>query len=169
MDPVMLALAKEAALASKRYAIMFAAAYFVVDLLSKIPIVGLLFFCVNAFLVLGVYIGVGYLVTPKLTNLPAGQSRTMLGLTIGAGSAAMLTAAFLVAVLISGILGVIVGAGLGGSNSAFGSAVGGTAFLVIRLIFTAIGGLIVGTLLAFLGSYLAFERNKNLQPTVRPF
>lgn len=168
MEPATIQLAKSAAMAAKTYALMFAAAYFVIDMLSKIPIVGLLFFCVNGLLVIAVYIGVGYLITPKLSPFPAGQSKSMLGLGIGGGVAAVLTAAFLVAVLIAGIIGVVLGAGLGGADNAFGSVVGGLLGLVIRIIFTAIAGLIVGTGLAFLGSYIAFERNKSLAP-VQPF
>lgn len=168
MDPATMELAKSAASAARRYAIMAAAGYFVIELLSKIPIVGLLFFCLNGLLVLGVYIGIGYLVTPKLLPLSTFQSKSMVGLGIGGGVAAVLTAAFLVAVLIAGIIGVLFGSALGGADNAFGSMVGGMLGLVIRLLFTAIAGLIIGTGLAFLGSYLAMERNKSLLPS-QPF
>lgn len=168
MDPATMQLARSAASAASRYAIMAAAGYFVIELLSKIPVVGLLFFCLNGLLVLAVYIGVGYLVTPRLFPLPHLHSKSMVGLGIGGGVAAVLTAAFLVAALVAGIIGVVFGSALGGADNAFGSLVGGILGLVIRLLFTAIAGLIIGTGLAFLGSYLAIERDKSLLPG-RPF
>lgn len=168
MDPATMQLAKSAAFAARRYAIMAAGGYFIIDMLSKIPIVGLLFFCLNGLVVIAAYIGVGYLVTPGLFPLPALQSKSMVGLGIGGGVAAVVTAAFLVAVLIAGIIGVVFGSALGGGDNAFGSLMGGMLWLVIRLLFTAIAGLIIGTGLAFLGSYFALERNKSLLPS-QPF
>lgn len=168
MDPVTMRLARSAATAARTYALIFAAAYLVIELLSKIPFLGILFFCLNGLLVLAVYIGVGYFTTPKLVPLPYGQSKPMVALGIGGGVATVLTAAFLVAVLIAGIIGVIFGAGLGGADNAFGGVMSGLFFLLFRLLGTALFGMIIGTGLAFLGSYLALERNKSLAPS-HPF
>lgn len=77
--------------------------------------------------------------------------------------AVVVTVAFLIVTLIDGIVALILAAALGGSESAFGSAVGGVGVLIVRLIGALFFGLIVGTLLAFLGSYVAFDRNKALQ------
>ena len=41
--------------------------------------------------------------------------------------------------------------------------------LVISTIFVIIWGLLAGTGLAFLGSYLAFNRNTTVQSSTRPF
>ncbi|MGN6809998.1 MAG: hypothetical protein ACTHMP_03920 [Thermomicrobiales bacterium] len=164
MDPVALQLAKDSGRASAMYAGGFAVIYFVLSLLSKIPIVGLLFFCLNGLLCLAVYFGIAYFITPKLRNFPAGQSPAMVALYIGVGVAVVVTAAVLVAILILGIIGVIVGAGLGGSSNAFGSTLSGFLGLIIQLIGYTIYGLIIGTLLAFLGSFVILNRNKNVQP-----
>ncbi|MGN6756079.1 MAG: hypothetical protein ACTHMJ_06790, partial [Thermomicrobiales bacterium] len=125
MDPVALQLAKDSGRASAMYAGGFAVIYFVLSLLSKIPIVGLLFFCLNGLLCLAVYFGIAYFITPKLRNFPAGQSPAMVALYIGVGVAVVVTAAVLVAILSLGLIGVIVAAGLGGSSTAFGSTLTG--------------------------------------------
>ncbi len=168
MDPQALELSKSSARSSVTYAGGAAAAYFLIGLLSKIPIVGLLFFCINGLLVLAAYFAIAYFVTPRLT-FPAGQTKGMLSLWAGLGVSVVTTAAFLVPVIILGILGILIGAGLGGSDNAFGSAVGGTLGLIIQIIGFIVGGLLVGTLISFLGSYLAFDKNQNVQSATRPF
>lgn len=169
MEPQALELSKNAARASLVNAGIFAGAYFVIDLLSKIPVIGLAFFCLNALLSLAAFFVIAYFVTPKLGNFPVNQSKSMLALYIGAGVAVVVTIAFLIVTLIDGTLALIIGAALGGSESAFGSAVGGVGGLIVRLIGSLFFGLIVGTLLSFLGSYIAFDRNKGLQEVARPF
>lgn len=169
MDQQMIEVSKNAGRAAVTYAAMAAGAYFAFDLLSKIPIIGLLFFCMNGLLALAVYFGISYLVTGKLTSFPPGQSVATLALYVGLGVAVVVTAIFLVAVALSGILGIIIGAALGGSSNAFGSAMGGGLGLIIKLFGWAFGGMIVGGLLAFLGSYVVLNRNQTAQPLTRPF
>ena len=169
MDPQSLELAKNAGRASLTYAGMAAGAYLLIELLSKIPIIGLLFFCVNALLVLGVYFGIAYLITGKLAYFPPGQSVAMLALYAGIGVAVVVTAALLIAVLISGIIGLIFSAALGGSDNAFGSITGGVLGLILRLIGSAFGGLLIGGVLSFLGSYVVLNRNQSTQSPARPF
>ncbi|HEX5505180.1 MAG TPA: hypothetical protein VFW96_21365 [Thermomicrobiales bacterium] len=169
MDPQQLEQAKGAGRAALMYAAGAAGAYFIIDLLSKIPVIGLLFFCVNFFLVLGAYFGIAYYITPRLAMPPSGPSKGMAALWPSIGVAVVTTACLLVAVLIAGIIGVAVGSALGGSDSAFGSAVTGTLGLVITLVVFAIVGLIVGTGLSFLGTYVALGRNQNIQPAAPPY
>jgi hypothetical protein len=170
MDPQSLELAKTAGRASLMYAAMAAGAYFVIDILSKIPIIGLLFFCVNGLMVLAAYFGISYLVTGKLTAFPPGQSVSTLALYVGLGVAAVTTAAFLVAVAIAGVIGLLIGSALNGSSSAFGSTIGGVVGLIISIFAWAIGGMIVGGILSFLGSYLVLNRSQGTQTTAsRPF
>jgi hypothetical protein len=169
MDPQQIEQAKGAGRTALMYAGAAAGAYFVIDLLSKIPVIGLLFFCVNFFLVLGAYFGIAYYITPRLATPPSGPSKGMAALWPSIGVAVVTTACFLVAVLVAGIIGIAIGAGLGGSNSAFGSAVGGTLGLVISLILFAILGLIVGTGISFLGTYVALGKNQNIQPAAPPY
>lgn len=169
MDQQVLDLVKNAARASVTNAALFAGAYLIIDVLSKIPIVGLAFFCLNALLSLAAFFAVAYLVTPKLLPLPPGQTKAMLALYIGAGVAAVVTVAFLIVTFIVGVVALIIAAALHGSSSAFSSTVGGVGTLIVRLIGSLVFGLIVGTLLAFLGSYVAFDRNKDVQQIARPF
>jgi hypothetical protein len=169
MDQQAVELAKSAGRASVMYAAMAAGAYFVIELLSKIPFIGILFFCLNALLALGVYFGIAYLVTGKLTSFPAGQSVAMLALYAGLGVAVVVTAAFLVALLASGIIGLIFGAAFSGSDNAFGSVTGGVIGLILRLLGSAVGGVVVGGLLAFLGSYVVLNRSQGTQTMTRPF
>jgi len=162
-------LAKNAARVSLVNAGIFAGVYFVIDLLNKIPVLGVVFFCLNALLSLAAFFAIAYLATPKLIPFPANQTKALLALSIGIGVAVVVTIAFLIVTLIDGTVALIIGAALGGSESAFGSAVGGTGALIVRLIGALFFGLIVGTLLAFLGSYVALDRNKALQHVARPF
>jgi hypothetical protein len=169
MDQQALDLAKNAARASVTNAGIFAGVYFIIDVLSKIPLVGALFFCLKALLSLAAFFAIAYLATPKLLPFPPNQTKAMLALYIGGGVAAVVTVAFLIITLIDGVIALIIGAALGGSESAFSSAVGGVGTLIVRLIGSLVFGLIVGTLLAFLGSYVAFDRNKDMQQIARPF
>lgn len=163
MDPQLLTLARNAARLSLVNAGIFAGIYFVIDVLSKIPIIGAAFFCLNALLSLAAFFALAYLGTPKLFPFPPGQTKPLLALAIGAGVAVVVTVAFLIVTLIDGVVALIIAAALGGSDSAFGSTVGGVGALIVRLLGALFFGLIVGTLLAFLGSYVAFERNKALE------
>lgn len=169
MDPQALDLGKRAARASVTYAAMAAVAFIAIELLSKIPLVGVLFFCVNGLLSLAAFFAIAYLVAPTLGGYPAGQTKAMVALYIGLGVAVAVTAGFLIANLITGTLGVIVGSAFGGAESAFGNTVGGVTALLLRLIGSLFFGLIVGSLLAFLGSYIALDRHKSLQEVARPF
>lgn len=167
MDAQSMDLAKRAAQSSVTYAAMAGAGMVVLELLSKIPLLGALFLCLNIFLLLGAGFGLGYLTAPKMTMLPAGQTKAMIALWIGVGVAIPLTIALAVANLIGSIVDIITG-----SHTLIGSV-----FAVIGAIFLSlVGGLLVGTALAWLGSFFSLDRNPNLsaatqmtQPPARPF
>jgi hypothetical protein len=168
MDPQSLELSKSAGRAALPYAGGFAAAYFFIGL---IPCLG---GCVNFFLSLGAFIGIAYLVTPKMTSLPYNQTRTMHSLFIGIGVAVVTTAGFLIAQLISGLIGMALSSAISsafsGSSNVFASATSGFLGLIVYLFIVAIWGLLAGTGLGFLGSYLAFNRMPQQQQNMgRPF
>lgn len=160
MNPQMVDLTKRAALASVTYAAMAGVAFILLTLLSKIPVLGIAFFCLNFLTLVGAAIGIGFLVTPRLSNLPLGQSKPMLALFIGLGVAATITVARVVSNLIDSLFDIVTGnyGPVGMMFNLFTGIAGGV-----------IGGLLIGTACAFLGSYLAFERNKSLEVTSRPF
>ena len=169
MDPQSLELSKAAARAALPYAIGLGVAYLLIGL---IPCLG---GCVNFFLTIGSFLGLGYLLTPRLTDrFPAGQSQTTLALYIGAGVAVALTAAFVVANIITGLLGMALSTAISSLNDtsgfgAFGAATRGVAGLILVTIGVTFWGLLVGTGLGFLGSYLAFNRSTTVQGSARPF
>jgi hypothetical protein len=166
MDAQSMDLAKRAAQSSVTYAAMAGAGMVVLELLSKIPVLGAVFLCLNIFLLLGAGFGLGYLTAPKMM-LPVGQTKAMIALWIGIGVAIPLTIALAVANLIGSIVDIITG-----SHGLIGSV-----FAVLGAIFLSlVGGLLVGTALAWLGSFFALDRNPNLaaatqmtQPPAQPF
>jgi hypothetical protein len=168
MDPQAIDLAKRAGRAALPYAGGVALAYLFIGL---IPCVGP---CVNFFLSLGAFVGIAYLITPKMTYFPPGQSRTMHALYIGAGVAVVVTAGFIVASLVGGLLGMALSTAISSfdsNQSVFGAAVGGLLGLILSLVVVTLWGLFAGTGLAMLGSYLAFNRmpQQSQQDMMRPF
>src|SRR5690349_18907555 len=87
MDAQTTDLVKRTAQASLTYAVIAGLALLIINFLSKIPLIGIGFSCLYFFGVLGAAFGIGYLVAPKMTNLPLGQSKAMLALWIGLGVA----------------------------------------------------------------------------------
>jgi hypothetical protein len=159
-NPVVRVIARSAR-ASALFAGILAAAFVVLALLSKIPLVGPVFFCLNFLLSLAAYFAVGYFTTPRVRERPPGTTDPLLALYIGAGVAIAVTLGFLVGGAVSGLFDLIADAVFSGSSNAFGSAVTGLFRLIITLIVYAIYGLIVGGLLAFLGSFLSLSRSKS--------
>ena len=159
MDPQALELSKNSARASLPYAAGLAVVF---TIMGVIPCLG---GCVNFLLSLGGYIAVGYLITPKMTGFPVGQSKAMLALYIGLGVMVTVTVGFLIASLIDGLLGMAFSSLLSSSRGVFGRAASGFVGLILGLIGAFVWGAIAGTLLSFLGSFLALNRNPNVQPT----
>lgn len=159
MDPQAVDLAKRSALASVTYAAIAGIVFIVLTLLSKITLIGSLFLCLNILFFLAAYAGIAYLITPRLSNFPVGQSKPMLALFTGLGVAAAVTVGLIVANLIGDLYDIAAGSygPVGIVFNLFGGLLAGL-----------IGGLLVGTALAFLGSYLALDRNKDLG-VARPF
>ena len=167
MDPQSMELAKKAGRAAVPYAGGAAAAYLV---LSLIPICG---GCFAFILSLAAFGGIAYYLTPKLGYLPPGQQKGMLALYIAAGVAVVVTVGFVIASIISGLLGLALStviSSMDSSSSIFGAAVGGTFGLVLGAIGSLFFGLVIGTGLAFLGSYLALNKMPDQQQgSMRPF
>lgn len=159
MDQAALDLIKRAARASTNYAFMAGGAFILITLISKIPVLGFVFLCVGFLVQLAAYFGIAYLVTPRLSGFPPGQSKAMVALYVGIGVAAVVT----VGLLVANLIGVAFDAVFGGgtiASAAFG--------IVGTLIGSVIGGLIIGGVLAFLGSFVALDRNKSVE-AARPF
>ncbi len=160
MDAQTIDLVKRTAQRSLAYAAGAGAALIVLQLLSKIPFLGFAFSCLYLFAILGAAFGIGYLVTPKMTGLPYGQSKAILALWIGIGVALPLAVALVVAGLVGSLYDIFTD-----YYSLFGKV-----FAVLGSIFSGlVGGLLIGTALAWLGSYFALDRNPNIQPAERPF
>lgn len=167
MDQQSIELSKSAGRAAIPYAGGAAAIFLVVGL---VPVCG---GCFNFFLSLAAFVGIAYFITPKLTFFPAGQSKGIVALAIGAGVSVVVTIGFVIATIISNILWLALSAAfssLSSSNNIFGNAVGGTLGIVLGTFGSLIYGLVIGTGLAFLGAYLALNKMPDQQPNaMRPF
>jgi hypothetical protein len=160
MDAQSVDLVKRTAQGSLMYAGIAGAILIVLNLLSKIPFLGFAFICLYGLLSLAAAAGIGYLMAPKMANLPYGQSKAMIALWIGLGVAIPLT----VALVIANLLGTLFDVATGGYT-----LIGGL-FSIIGAIFGGlVGGLLIGTALAWLGSFFALDRNPNMQSVSRPF
>ena len=169
MDAQITDLVKRTAQGSLRYVAMAGGALLVLNLLSKIPIIGLLFLCIYGLCCLGAAAGLGYIIAPTVSPLPFGQTKPMLALWIGLGIAIPLT----VALTIVSVLGTLFDIAIDRSSY---SLIGGLFALIGSVFGGIIGGLIIGTALAWLGSFFSLDRNPNLaaatqmtQPPARPF
>ncbi len=160
MDAQVIDLVKRTAQRSLVYAAMAGAALIIIQLLSKIPFLGFAFSCLYLFGILGAAFGIGFLVAPKMTGLPYGQSKAMLALWIGIGVALPLAVALVVAGLVGSLFDIFTN---------YYSLLG-KVFTVLGSIFSGlVGGILIGTALAWLGSFFALDRNPNVQPAERPF
>ncbi|MBI3969051.1 MAG: hypothetical protein HY329_25710 [Chloroflexi bacterium] len=144
-------LAKQAALASRTYAIGLGAAFFVLGL---IPCLGP---CLNFLISLGAFVAVAYVITPRLVSAVSSANKTSTALYIGLGVAAVITVGFVVAGLITGVIWMAIGSVFVAPENVFGRATSGVFGLLIGAIGSIIYGLIVGTALAFLGSFLVLK------------
>ncbi len=162
MDPQALELSKTSARASVPYAGGLAVVFAIMGL---VPCLG---GCVNFLLSLAGFFAAAFLITPKLSGFPPGQTKAMIALYIALGVAVTVTVAFVLATLIDGILFQALGSFFDTSGNVFGNTVGGVLGLLIGAILSLIYGLIVGTLLAWVGSYVALDRAKSAE-VARPF
>lgn len=160
MDTQTVDLVKRSAQSSLVYAAIAGVALIIVNLLSKIPFFGFFFSCLYLFGILGAAFGIAYLVAPKLTGLPYGQSKATISLWIGVGVALPLAAALVVAGLLGSLFDIF---------TTYYTLLG-KIFTVLGSIFVGlVGGILVGTALAWLGSYFSLDRNPHMQATDRPF
>lgn len=160
MDAQTTDLVKRTAQASLTYAAIAGVALLIVNLLSKIPLIGIGFSCLYFFGVLGAAFGIGYLVAPKMTNLPLGQSKAMLALWIGLGVALPFTGALVIVNLVGSLFDIFTGS----------SSLLGKVFAVLGAVFLGlVGGVVISTALAWLGSFFSLDRNPNVRTAERPF
>lgn len=159
MDAQTMDLVKRSAQASVRYATLAGVGLVVLNLLSKIPFIGLAFSCLLFFGALGAAAGIAYLIAPKMTNLPYGQSKPMLALWIGLGVAIPLMVALVITNLIGTFWDIFANhyTLIGSLFSIIGAIVGGL-----------IGGLLVGTALAWVGGFFSLDRNPYLAAATQP-
>jgi hypothetical protein len=162
LDQQGLELSKNAARAAAPFAGGLGIAFLLIGL---IPVCG---GCITFLISLAAFAGVAYLITPKMTYLPPGQSKAMLSLYIGLGVGAVITIAFVIASILISLVWMGIGAAFDSLNSP-GGVFGGAVGLVLGAIVSLIFGLIIGTGLAFLGSYLAFNKMPDQQNVMRPF
>lgn len=161
MDAQTVDLIKRSAQSSLLYAAIAGVSLIIVNLLSKIPVIGLLFSCLYLFGILGAAFGIAYLVAPKMSGLPYGQSKPMIALWIGLGVALPLAVALMIAGLVGSLFDLFT----------TDYTLVGKIFSVLGAIFLGlVSGVLLGTALAWLGSYFSLDRNPNMQPNVsRPF
>ena len=160
MDAQTVDLVKRTAQASLRYSVIAGVALLIINLLSKIPVIGFGFSCLYFFGILGAAFGIGYLVAPKMTNLPFGQSKAMLALWLGVGIALPFAAALVVVDQVGTLYDLF----------AYNYSLIGKIFTVLGSIFRGlVGGILIGTALAWLGSFFSLDRNPNVRTAERPF
>ena len=153
MDAQTMDLVKRSAQASVMYAAIAGVGLVIVNLLSKVPFLGILFACLYVLGWIAIAGGIGYLTAPKISPLPLGQTKSMIALWIGLGVAIPLTIALVIASLIGRIFDLFTGSH---------SLIGGIFTLIGAVVLGLIGGLLICTALAWLGSYFGLDRNPNL-------
>jgi hypothetical protein len=140
------------------YATIVGGASFVLAFLSRIPILGVAFGLLHLLIGFAGYLIAGFLVTAHLHRFYHGPTRTLLACHFGLGVATAITAGITVATLIAGLL-LLAGGGSGATHGFLK-----VAGAIIALISSAVGDffpqLITGTLLAVLGSFVAFDRDR---------
>lgn len=155
MDAQAIDLVKRTAQASLMNAVIAGVVLLIVELFSKIVIIGLVFSCLFPILILAAAFGLGFLIAPKMTMLPYGHSKALTALWIGLGAVIPFVVALVVVVLVGTIFDLI-----GGSYS----SLAGKVFAVLGAIFLGlVGGLLIGTAMAWLGAFFNLDKNPNFQ------
>ena len=140
------------------YATVVGGGSFVLAFLSRLPIVGIVFGLLHLLVGFAGYLVAGFLVTAHLHRFYHGPTRTLLACHFGLGVATALTAGITIATLIAGLL-LLLGDRTGNANG-FVAIAGAIAGLIGRAAGDFCPQLIIGTLLAVLGSFVAFDRDR---------
>ena len=139
------------------YATVVGGASFVLAVLSRLPVLGTGFGLVHLLVNSAGYLVAGFLVTAHLHRFYHGPTRTLLACHFGLGVATAITAGITIATLIAGLLQLA-------SDRTDAHGFVKTAGAISGLIGRAAGDfcpqLITGTLLAVLGSFVAFDRDR---------
>lgn len=135
-----------------------AGASFVLILLGRLPYIGVLFALLQLLVGFAAYPVAGFLVTARLHRFFHGPTRTLLAFHFGLGAATAVALAIALASLVGGLL-VLAGGSSPGVQGVLATA-GAIARLVLRSAGEFFPHLIAGTLLAALGSFIAFDRDR---------
>jgi hypothetical protein len=140
------------------YATIVGGATFVLAFLSRLPILGTGFGLLHLLVSSTGYLVAGFLVTAHIHRFYHGPTRTLLACHFGLGVATAITVGITVATLVAGLLL------LASDGSEAGRGFVRVAGAIGGLIGHALGDffpqLITGTLLAVLGSFVAFDRDR---------
>jgi hypothetical protein len=138
------------------YATVVGGASFVLVFLSRLPILGIVFGLLHLLVGIAGYLVAGFLVTAHLHRFYHGPTRTLLACHFGLGVAAAITAGITIATLVAGLLLLL----SDGTAHGFMKVAGGIAGLVGHAAGDFCPQLITGTVLAVLGSFVAFDRDR---------
>ena len=140
------------------YATVVGGVSFVLIFLTRLPFVGVAFVLLRFLLGFVCYPVVGFLVTAHLHRFYHGPTRTLLACHFGLGVAITLTAGIALASLLGGLL-LIAGDGSDATRG-FITIVAADGRLIAHTVGNFVPQLITGTLLAVLGSFVAFDRDR---------
>lgn len=154
MDNPVISLIVRSGRSAAMYAGGAAVIFFILFLISKVPILGIFVLCLNFLLSLAAFFLIAYLVTPRLTDLPSGTAPALNALYIGFGIAVVTTVGFVIAELLADTLGTVFDIAFSGSSYGPASIVSEIVGIVFRLIGWAFYGLVLGTVLSFLGAFV---------------
>ncbi len=135
-------------------AVVAAGATFVLILLARLPGVGGAFALLGALLGWAAYPVAGFLVAAHLQRFYHGPTRTLLATLFGLGTAAAVTAALSFAAVIGGLLLIA------GDATGVLQAIKAIGVLLGHTLAELIPRLAGGTLLAALGGFVAFDRER---------
>jgi hypothetical protein len=140
------------------YATVVGGASFVLVFLSRLPVVGIVFGLLHLLVGIAGYVVAGFLVTAHLHRFYHGPTRTLLACHFGLGVAIAITAGITIATLVAGLL--LLFSDRTGTAHGFVKVAGAIAGLLGRAVADFCPQLITGTLLAILGSFVAFDRDR---------
>lgn len=140
------------------YAAVVGGASFVLTFLARLPILGFAFGLLHLLVGFAGYLVAGFLVTAHLHRFYHGPTRTLLACHFGIGVAAAITAGITVAALIASLL--LLASDRTEATRGFLGFAGALAGATGQAAGNVLPQLITGTLLATLGGFVAFDRDR---------